>query len=223
MVLLKGVFGGQADSIISSMRRVIRTNLLEPYFPLEKIIKAYEATNKDLRFDDAYIENMLNIQYGETRCRAVLHLLFPELKATEIFHIDHLHPQKLFTKKNITKVEDFTAEQKVFYMNANHWNSISNLHLLNDSLNLSKSDQSLEDWIKNNNSGFTNKDLLIDDSISLSFTRFEDFYKARRQALKQRFVERVYIQDDQQEIKSVDLGRDNFDDLEVDDDDLLIA
>ncbi len=223
MVLLKGVFGGQADSIISSMRRVIRTNLLEPYFPLEKIIKAYEATNKDLRFDDAYIENMLNIQYGETRCRAVLHLLFPELKATEIFHIDHLHPQKLFTKKNITKVEDFTDEQKVFYMNANHWNSISNLHLLNDSLNLSKSDQSLEDWIKNNNSGFTNKDLLIDDSISLSFTRFEDFYKARRQALKQRFVERVYIQDDQQEIKSVDLGRDNFDDLEVDDDDLLIA
>ena len=223
MVLLKGVFGGQADSIISSMRRVIRTNLLEPYFPLEKIIKAYEATNKDLRFDDAYIENMLNIQYGETRCRAVLHLLFPELKATEIFHIDHLHPQKLFTKKNITKVEDFTDEQKVFYMNANHWNSISNLHLLNDSLNLSKSDQSLEDWIKNNNSGFTNKDLLIDDSISLSFTCFEDFYKARRQALKQRFVERVYIQDDQQEIKSVDLVRDNFDDLEVDDDDLLIA
>lgn len=223
MVLLKGVFGGQADSIISSMRRVIRTNLLEPYFPLEKIIKTYEATNKDLRFDDAYIENMLNIQYGEARCRAVLHLLFPELKATETFHIDHLHPQKLFTKKNITKVEDFTDEQKVFYMNANHWNSIPNLHLLNDSLNLSKSDQSLEDWIKNNNSGFTNKDLLIDDSISLSFTCFEGFYKARRQALKQRFVERVYIQDDQQETKSVDLERDNFDDLEVDDDDLLIA
>ena len=88
---------------------------------------------------------------------------------------------------------------------------------------LTSNHKDLEDWIKNNNSGFTNKDLLIDDSISLSFTRFEDFYKARRQALKQRFVERVYIQDDQQEIKSVDLGRDNFDDLEVDDDDLLIA
>lgn len=72
----KGVFGGQADSIISSMRRVIRTNLLDPLFPLEKIIKAYEATNKDLRFDDTYIENMLNIQYGEVRCRTVLHLLF---------------------------------------------------------------------------------------------------------------------------------------------------
>ncbi|MFW1952699.1 MULTISPECIES: DUF262 domain-containing protein [Acinetobacter] len=222
MVLLKGVFGGQADSIISSMRRVIRTNLLDPLFPLEKIIKAYEATNKDLRFDDTYIENMLNIQYGEVRCRTVLHLLFPELKATEIFHIDHLHPQTLFAKKNLVNQGDFTDEQIAFYVNANHWNSIANLHLLNDSLNLSKNSQPLESWIKNNTCGFSNKDLLIDDTISLGFTDFEDFYKARRQALKQRFVERVYIQDAQKETKSVDLDLDNFDDLEVDDD-LLIA
>lgn len=76
-----------------------KNNLSESLFPLEHIIKAYEATNKDLRFDDTYIENMLNIQYGEARCRTVLHLLFPELKATEIFHIDHLHPQTMFTKK----------------------------------------------------------------------------------------------------------------------------
>lgn len=223
MVLLKGIFGGQADSIISSMRRVIKVNILEPLFPLEKIIKNYEATNKDLRFDDAYIENMLNIQYGEARCRAVLHLLFPELKATETFHIDHLHPQKFFTKKNIMKIENFNDEQKIFYMNTNHWNSISNLHLLNDSLNLSKSDQSLEDWIKNNNCGFKNKDLLIDDSISLSFTYFEDFYKARRKALKQRFIERVYIQEDQQENKLIDLNLDSFDDEEIDQDDLLVS
>ncbi len=222
MVLLKGVFGGQADSIISSMRRVIRTNLLDPLFPLEKIIKAYEATNKDLRFDDTYIENMLNIQYGEVRCRTVLHLLFPELKATEIFHIDHLHPQTLFAKKNLVNQKDFTDEQIAFYLNANHWNSIANLHLLNDSLNLSKNSQHLESWIKNNTCGFSNKDLLIDDSISVGFTDFEAFYKARRQALKQRFVERVYIQNDQRGTKPVDLELDNFDDLEVDDD-LLIA
>jgi hypothetical protein len=48
-----------------------------------------------------------------------------------------------------------------------------NLHLLNDSLNLSKSDKSLDDWIKNNNSGFISKDLLIDDSVPLTF----DFLK----------------------------------------------
>ncbi|MFH3733424.1 hypothetical protein WAH84_21670, partial [Acinetobacter baumannii] len=86
------------------------------------------------------------IQYGEARCRTVLHLLFPELKATEIFHIDHLHPQTMFTKKNIAKLENLTDKQKAFYINASHWNSIANLHLLNDSLNLSKRDKLLDDW-----------------------------------------------------------------------------
>jgi hypothetical protein len=47
-----------------------------------------------------------------------------ELKATEIFHIDHLHPQTMFTKKNIAKLENLTDKQKAFYINANHWNSI---------------------------------------------------------------------------------------------------
>ncbi|HGH3548232.1 TPA: DUF262 domain-containing protein [Acinetobacter baumannii] len=223
MVLLKGIFGGQADSIISSMRRIIKNNLSESLFPLEQIIKAYEATNKDLRFDDTYIENMLNIQYGEARCRTVLHLLFPELKATEIFHIDHLHPQTMFTKKNIAKLENLTDKQKAFYINASHWNSIANLHLLNDSLNLSKRDKLLDDWIKNNTSGFISKDLLIDDSVPLTFDFFEDFYHARRKALKKRFIERVYIQSDNQEFNSRNLEIGEFDDLEVDDDNLLIA
>lgn len=223
MVLLKGVFGGQADSIISSMRKVIKTNLSEPLFPLSQIIKAYEATNKDLRFDDAYIDNMLNIQYGEVRCRTVLHLLFPELKATEVFHIDHLYPKTMFTKKNIINLTNFTDEQKAFYMNSNHWNSIVNLHLLNDSLNLSKSDQPLEDWIQNNTCGFTSKDLLIDDSISLSFTCFENFYNARRKALKQRFKERVFMLTDQSELSLVILKEDELDDLEIEDENIPVV
>lgn len=220
MVLLKGIFGGQADSIISSMRKVIKSNISEPLFPLSQIIKAYEATNKDLRFDDVYIENMLNIQYGEARCRTVLHLLFPELKATENFHIDHLHPKATFTKKNIANLRNHTDEQKKFYLNPNHWNSISNLHLLNDSLNLSKSDQSLEMWINNNTCGFTSRDLLINDSVSLSFTCFEDFYNARRKALKQRFKERVFVLEDQSGLSSIILSEDELDDLEVEAEDI---
>lgn len=77
--------------------------------------------------------------------------------------------------------------------------------------------------IKNNNSGFISKDLLIDDSVPLTFEFFEDFYNARRKALKQRFIERVYIQSDHQDFNSRDLEIGEFDDLEVDDDNLLIA
>ena len=99
----------------------------------------------------------------------------------------------------------------------------NSVNLLNDSLNLSKSDKSLDEWIKNNNSSFISKDLLIDDSVPLAFEFFEDFYNARRKALKQRFIERVYIQSDHQDSNSRDLEIGEFDDLEVDDDNLLIA
>ncbi len=98
MALLKGVFGGQADSILISMRDVLRDNIQKTAFPLEAIIERYKATNKDLRFDDDYIESLLNIQHGEGRCRALLHLLFPEMNSTEIFHIDHCIPVVLLKK-----------------------------------------------------------------------------------------------------------------------------
>ncbi|AYA04286.1 DUF262 domain-containing protein [Acinetobacter sp. WCHAc010034] len=215
MVLLKGIFGGQADSIISTMRRVLKANMAEPLFPLEQIIKNYEATNKDLRFDDAYIESMLNIQYGEARCRSVLHLLFPELKATENFHMDHLHPQWLFTKRNISKYDAFTIEQKEFYTNASHWNSIANLHLLNDSLNMSKNGMLLGEWIKSNQHGFVVKDLLIDETISLEFECFEEFYRARRKALKERFEKRVFMLTDQNILSLVNIREDVLDDSEI--------
>ncbi|MBF0450292.1 MAG: hypothetical protein HQK75_06295 [Candidatus Magnetomorum sp.] len=56
------VFGGQADSILTSMRDVLRDNIQKTAFPLEAIIERYKATNKDLRFDDDYIESLLDIQ-----------------------------------------------------------------------------------------------------------------------------------------------------------------
>lgn len=99
MALLKGVFGGQADSILTSMKVVLDDHIDNNCFPLDEIVQSFVATRKDLRFDDEYIESLLNTQYGEGRCRALLHLLYPEMNVTEIYHIDHLHPKAAFDKK----------------------------------------------------------------------------------------------------------------------------
>ena len=145
MALIKGVFGGQADSILISMRDVLRDNIQKTAFPLEAIIERYKATNKDLRFDDDYIESLLNIQHGEGRCRALLHLLFPEMKSTEVFHIDHLHPRSAFEEKALKSNNFLQSDEALlgFFSDAGHWNSMANLHLLNDSQNLSKNDRPL--------------------------------------------------------------------------------
>ncbi|MGB3133039.1 MAG: DUF262 domain-containing protein [Candidatus Macondimonas sp.] len=194
MALLKGVFGGQADTILKSMRDVLDQHLDEQYFPLQQVVERYTATNKDLRFDDEYMESLLNIEHGEGRCRALLHLLFPEMNATEVFHIDHLHPRSYFDKKHLAKVGCLLSDpdKMAFYADPNHWNTIANLHLLNDSQNLSKSDRPLREWLEDSSVHLTAASLLA-DRVDLGFEAFPEFFAARRAALKARLKSRVFI------------------------------
>ncbi len=194
MVLLKGAFGGQADAILTSMRIVIEENLAADAFPLPQIIDHYKATNKDLRFDEDYVDSLLEIQYGEGKCRALLHLLFPEMNPTEVFHIDHLHPKSMFEKASLKKQNFLQADSELFlfYSDERRWNSISNLHLLNHSQNISKNDRPLKDWAADKNVNLTARDFLV-DGVSLEFTDFKAFYERRRSALKEKLKSRVFM------------------------------
>ncbi|MCE3654294.1 DUF262 domain-containing protein [Escherichia coli] len=194
MVLLKGIFGSQADALLTSIREVMKNSLSDIHFPLEKIIDRYKGSNKDLRFDDEYIESLLNIRYGEGRCRALLHLLFPETNPTEVFHIDHLHPRNHFSKKYHEKL-DYVAnspENLRFYENPEHWDTIPNLHLLNHSQNISKQDTSLKQWLSQPSNNYSPSMLLVSDE-NIEFSRFPEFYNERRNALKQRLLNRVFL------------------------------
>ena len=194
MVLLKGIFGGQADAILTSMREVLRAHMTDTEFPLDAIIERYKATNKDLRFDDEYIESMLNIQYGEGRCRALLHLLLPEMDPSRVYHIDHLHPKTEFDGRKLKKFDFLSSNSELlnFYQDPAHWNSIANLHLLNDSQNASKGDRTLSDWFDDSSVHVSKNDLLVGEA-SLAFHDFRDFYKTRRANLKARLMSRVYV------------------------------
>ncbi|MDI6002282.1 DUF262 domain-containing protein [Cobetia marina] len=194
MALLKGVFGGQADSILSSMRDVLVKHLADDTFPLPAIIERYKATNKDLRFDEETLDKLLETQHGEGRCRALLHLLFPEMNVSEVFHIDHLHPRAAFDKKLLKKASFLEDDEPLmtFYRNPVYWNAIPNLHLLNHSQNLAKKDRPLKEWLSDQNVHLTPSDLLI-ENVDLEFTSFKAFYLARREALKQRLISRVYM------------------------------
>lgn len=195
MALLKGVFGGQADTILASMRELLRNNIQDPSFPLDKIIEHYKGKSKDLRFDPEYLDRLLDMQYGEARCRALLHLLFPEMDRTVVFHIDHLHPQSAFDHKALDGHEFLDKDEnlKAFYRDKGHWNSISNLHLLNDSQNLSKKHKLLSEWIGAPGVTVNRDTLLLEADASLAFEDFKAFYEARREALKKKLESRVYM------------------------------
>jgi hypothetical protein len=116
------------------------------------------------------------------------------MNATEVFHIDHLHPRSHFAKKHLT-ILDYLAsdsEKLAFYANPGHWNTIANLHLLNDSQNMSKSDRSLNEWLADPSIHLSEKSLLV-GGIDLGFEAFPEFFATRRAALKERLKSRVFI------------------------------
>ena len=194
MALLKRVFGGNSDTILASMRTLLRNSIDEDLFPLKGIIERYAGTNKDLRFDDDYIEGLLDIRYGDRLCRALLHLLFPEINSNEVLHIDHLHPKSSFGKRTLKGHKFLQNDEELyeFFLDERHWNSITNLHLLNESQNLSKSDKTLYAWGNDPEVKPRLHDMLIDEN-QLEFEVFKEFYEQRRLRLKERLKERVFV------------------------------
>jgi uncharacterized protein with ParB-like and HNH nuclease domain len=185
MSLLKGVFGGQGDALLTNLRKIIQTGLSKSAdFPLDEIVTDYRGTAKDLVFDDDFIDRLLKTQKDDSSCFSILALLLPDLDFTQSLDIDHLHPAAAFTKKRLDNHIGFSNPAgRPFYENPENWNGIANLHLLNSSKNKSKQDAPLDQWFTNQ-TGLKVEDLLIPTGTDLSFGAFESFIDARANLLK---------------------------------------
>lgn len=185
--LLKGVFGGQSDAVLTNIRKVLVANSQRPIFPLKQIKDEFKTNpSKNLSFDDDFIEGLLTIQKDDANCYPVLSLLYYHLNfEIQSFHKDHLHPEDYFRK---CKQSDFaTDDEYKFYKDPLNWNSIVNLQLLNSSLNLSKLATPLVDWVNDKHIDKDNQ--LIPNNISLEIRDFKLFIDERRKLLKQKFKE----------------------------------
>lgn len=180
--LLKGVFGGQPDSVLTKIRSVMKENLHKGYFPFEEIkVRFATDASKNMAVTDELIEGWLSIQKDAPMCYTVLALLYSHLNfdGPVRFHKDHLHPSSYFVG---LKERDFqNREDYEFYTNRENWNSIVNLQLLDSRLNESKQDESLAKWVKENN---VDKGCqLIPKGVSLEVKDFREFVAVRKRML----------------------------------------
>ena len=179
--LLKGVFGGQSDSVLTGIRKVLKSNLKKQIFPFEQI-KAEFASNdaKSLTLSDEVIDDILKTQKDAPNSYAILALLYSNLRYDTIaYHKDHLHPAAKFCK---LKESDFSNKEDYdFYRNVENWNSILNLQLLDGSTNESKNDEELSEWVKDKNIDL--KSHLIPENVSLDFKDFRIFIAKRKELL----------------------------------------
>lgn len=180
--LLKGVFGGQSDSVLTGIRKVLRNNQATNEFPFEQI-KAEFASNdaKSLSLSDEVIEDILKTQKDAPNSYTILALLYSHLHYdTVTYHKDHLHPASKFLK--LTEKDFGGNEMKYkFYTNPENWNSILNLQLLSGTTNESKNDEDLASWVESQNIDLASQ--IIPKDVSLDFDDFEVFLSKRKELL----------------------------------------
>ena len=200
IVLVKRIFGGQADQILSSIRNVftkdiskyaIEENIKD--FPIAKIQSKLKGTTKDMAIDDEFILSTLKTQKDSGLAFSILSLLYPNLDYKNgDFHKDHLHPHSLFKRATINKRNIDEKDTEYFLDNENN-NSILNLQLLDANENESKNDKELKEWVlfesqKQNISveKFCENHLIPN---VLEFENFKEFVEKRKNMLIEKLKE----------------------------------
>ncbi len=184
--LIKGIFGGQSDSVLKRIRDVIKE---EPTrnFPFEQIVKAFETDPaKNYSLDDAFIDSILLEQYGSPTATLVLQLLYADkvLRYGNSVAQDHMHPRVVFEDPSRLSDLDLTPEQLQFFTDPQNYNSVLNLQLLESVENAAKNDAPLADWAQSR--GFKNYELLVEPNVSLDIKDFEAFIESRKRVLKEK-------------------------------------
>ncbi len=189
LTFIKSIFGGQTDSVLVSMRKVLKETKGKN-FPAKELMDAFKNDPaRNYSFDDEFIDGLLEAQKDSSDAFYILHLLYPDLDYfNQDFHQDHLHPATTFSSTD--KLEASIPEKdREFATDAKNWNSVANLQLLNGLMNMSKNDTPLAEWVAKNN--IDKKSLYISDTTSLDIKDFRTFIAERRAILKTRLKEIV--------------------------------
>lgn len=178
--LIKRVFGGQPDSVLRPIVKIIEEGKAGP-FPLQKISKHFSGTTKTITFTNDDIDFLLNTSYGQPMTFSILSLLYPNLDVNNVFHVDHIFPKSKFTTKNLRSL-NINKNDIQNYMDS--VNSISNLQILEATPNIEKLDTDFDDWVK---SVYPNKSLRSDyfarhyiPNTSLGLENFLQFISDRK-------------------------------------------
>jgi len=202
--LLKQVYGGQGDQVLTNVREALREKSGDTYkfksknFELENLFDIYLSGGKSLKITDEVIEEIVEYKKGPYTFM-VLSLLYPHLKFSQInFHQDHIHPASLFTDAKLKKYE----------IPVEKWDSwkdmkdmLPNLQLLEGKENESKNKLPFKDWLNGKSfSGNQNvkdidkfkSDNYIPQNQNLEFNNFEKFFEERKEILKKK-ISRVLM------------------------------
>lgn len=199
--MLNQVFGSSGDSVITTIREVLREKveidgqicykLSNKQFDINLFKNLRIGNEYKFRFTEETIESLLEEKKGAYTFM-LLSLLCPTIRVQTFFHQDHIHPSSQFNKslKVSLNIDDATWDNII-----NEKDMLANLQLLEGKENLEKNDSSFIDWFKINidkkGEDFKDKYLRINFIPNMSFeiNNFQTFYNERKKLLKKRLIE----------------------------------
>lgn len=179
-ILKKGIWGSGLDTLLTDLRKTIQQHG-ESGFPIQEIERVMSGRGKNLRFDDDEVEQLLELKYGDKRTFALLSLIFHGHDYAHQFHVDHIFPQGRFTVAQLAKIGIDTEVAKEWIEKSN---KISNLQLLEGSVNNEKRKQMPHEWYKKYYSSpqaiQAALGLQAIEALPTEMNGFADFYEAIR-------------------------------------------
>lgn len=184
--LLKRAFSGQPDGVIRPIRQIISKN--HESFPLQEIIAEFRGKDKSIIFSDDDIEGLFNNYYGSAYTFSTLAVLYPTLDFKNRFHIDHIHPKSLFTRKKLSKRGISEDKIEEFIENVDY---LANLQLLEGMPNIEKSNKEFIEWLDEKypnpqaRKEYMEKNYIPD--VDLSLENFDEFFEERTKLMTAKF------------------------------------
>lgn len=194
-LIKRGIWGSGVDTLLTTLRRAIDEHG-DSGFPGEALMRAMAGRGKSVSLEEEEINALADLRYSDPQVFPLLTFLFPFAQAINGFHIDHIFPRAKLTRRNLRSAgyPDETIES---YMGKA--DGLANLQLLNAQENLEKQDKLPGDWLdakfppgsRLSRQEYANSRLLGDVP---GLDGFEEFYEARREALKKRIQALVVSQ-----------------------------
>jgi hypothetical protein len=186
-LLKRGVWGSGLDGLLTGLRGVLQKH--HEAWPAEELEAEMARRGKSLRFEEAEVDDLAALEYGDARVFPLLALLYPGVDTTQQFHVDHIFPKSRFTKNKLKLAKVPPESLDTFIRDANR---IPNLQLLPGPVNVAKQASLPQDWLDTHFSEpEQRKNWLLTydaDGLPPKITEFDDFFETRRTRLRARLV-----------------------------------
>lgn len=185
-LLKSGIWGSGLDTLLTALRRTIKKSQ-DDEFPVNSIREEMTRRGKSLVFEEEELEELVDMEYGNSLTFALLSLIFPFVDLSNQFHIDHIFPRACINKRIL---RDLNIDESKIETFMNKRNKLGNLQLLVGAVNSEKSEKLPANWLSETFSNPIERreyqaNHLFGD-LPEEIIGFGQFYDARREKLKEK-------------------------------------